>query len=310
MTLYTSLNLTEANELATQFAIGNVHSLKGLSGGSENSNYLLTTEKGKYVLTICEQKTQSEADQLAQLLEHLASNHFPTSKIIRTTGNATTILWKNKPVILKAFIDGTIIQDYPEHLLVLLGRTLAQLHLIEAPTYLPKGINYGIHHFSEMEKYAPNDPFYSWLKEIKTIVEQYIDADLPQCLIHSDVFYSNVIVSEQNDAVTIMDFEEAGYYFRIFDIGMTIVGICGEGKTVNLFKTSHLLKGYQQVVELTTIERNALQTFTVYAAAAMSFWRHKNFNYTNPTPTMKDHYKALKYIADDVKQLPEGSFFE
>ena len=60
MAAYTSLNHAEINELAETFAIGNVHAFKILSGGSENTNYLLSTDTNKYVLTICEQKSEVE----------------------------------------------------------------------------------------------------------------------------------------------------------------------------------------------------------------------------------------------------------
>ena len=94
-----------------------------------------------------------------------------------------------------------------------------------------------------------------------------------------------------------MDFEEATYYYRIYDIGMAIVGLCSENEKINLKKVAALLKGYVQEIDLTEKEQNALQPFTVYAAAAMSFWRHQNFNYTKPTPGMEDHYLELKNIA-------------
>ena len=105
-----------------------------------------------------------------------------------------------------------------------------------------------------------------------------------------------------------MDFEEATHYYRIFDLGMTLVGLCCDGETLNLQKASALLQGYQKEIELQELEKRSLQAFTVYAAAAMTFWRHRNFNHINPNPDMYDHYLGLKVIADSIWKIPADKF--
>jgi len=102
-----------------------------------------------------------------------------------------------------------------------------------------------------------------------------------------------------------MDFEEACYYYRVFDIGMMIVGTCCDDKTINLNKVNSLLEGYQENNILLDIEKKALKAFTVYAATATAFWRHQNFNYVNVSPEMKNHYMEMKLLADGVKNASE-----
>lgn len=123
-------------------------------------------------------------------------------------------------------------------------------------------------------------------------------------------FCDNVIVNEYENALMIMDFEEAANYYRIFDIGMAIIGICRENKIVNLTKASHLLIGYALEIKLLDIEWNALQAFTVYAAAAMTFWRHSHFNYIQPDPKKANHYLGLKVLADYIRALPGDNFLQ
>ena len=73
-------------------------------------------------------------------------------------------------------------------------------------------------------------------------------------------------------------------------------------------KVKALLKGYTKEIKLSALEVEALQTFTVYAGTAMTFWRHLNFNYTEPTPGLFDHYKGLKVITDYIEALPSDYF--
>lgn len=307
---YTELDKDMIGELVRQFNIEEVISFNLLSGGSENTNYRIASEAGTFVLTICEQKSLKETLHLCLLLEHLADNGFSTSTIIRNKDKEAVIFYKDKPVILKSYLEGTIVQDLSPDLMEQIGVQMGQLHRISAPEYLPKKLGYGIEYFGQVAHYAANFSFHQWLLRIEEQMRPYLTDTLPKCLIHSDIFYSNVIVQKDECKVYIMDFEEAAYYYRIFDVGMAIIGLCKEGQQINLEKVYHLLSGYVQEISLTQEEQKALQPCTVYAAAAMSFWRHRNFNYTNPTPGMEDHYLELKNVADFVNDLPQDTFLD
>ena len=308
MSQYSILDLADISEVCRQYSIRIVKSFSVLSGGSENTNYLITTEKGKFVLTICEQKTAQRAEELAYLLEHLAKNGFESSKLIRTSNNALISKWKGKPVMLKVFLEGEIMANLSSDILNVIGKEMGRLHQIEIPAYLPKILNYGIEYFDEVGHYAANSDFELWLNGIKNFIQPFMAEELPKSLIHSDIFFSNIIVSDFGTAAFIMDFEEATNYYRVFDIGMTLVGLCCDGQALNLNKASALLNGYQQEIELDALEKLSLQAFTVYAAAAMTFWRHRNFNHVNPDPAMADHFLGLKEIADFVKEISVTDF--
>lgn len=308
MSQYSVLNLPDLIAICKEYDIQKVKSFSVLSGGSENTNYLISTERGQFVLTICEQKTAQSARELAYLLEHLSENEFETSKIVRTSKNEPISKFKGKPVMLKIFLEGEIIEDLPNHILETIGIEMGRLHQIDAPTYLPKVLNYGIEFFHEVGHYAAGSSFALWLEEIEAYMQPYFSENLPKSLIHSDIFFSNIIISKDGCGARIMDFEEATNYYRIFDIGMTLVGLCCDGEALNLKKARILLKGYQQEIELQEVEKSSLQAFTVYAAAAMTFWRHRNFNHINPNPEMYGHYLGLKDIADSIREIPAAIF--
>ena len=304
----TSLDELEIREILAKFDIHNISSFELLSGGSENTNYLVKTENGKYVLCIFEQKTEKNAKNLAHLLKHLEINNFNTSKLIYTSDSDSVIIWKNKPIIIKAFIEGEIRKDLPPHLLKLIGKELSKLHQINAPEYLPNQLNYGKEQFENIKKYSANSEFDIWLKNILEYISPYLKLNLPKSIIHSDVFWDNVIIGEDDNSATIIDFEESVNYYRLFDIGMTIIGICGEEKVINMEKTKHLLDGYQSEVQLLEVEINSLKAFTIYAGASMTFWRYHNFNYVKPNTKMSNHYMKLKVLVDDIVKQADDCF--
>lgn len=308
MAQYTTLTKKEVETILIPYGVKQITSFKILSGGSENTNYQVQTNSEKLVVTICELKTEKNATELAQLLEHLAHNNYETSTLLRTQDNELLTLWQEKPVMVKSFVEGTIIDNLPNHLITLIGSQLGKLHKIEAPKYLQNHANFGKQEFCNVKKYAANSSFDTWLMDNLEYIQPFISSKLPQGLIHADVFSNNVIVNELEDTVVIMDFEEAVKYYRVYDIGMTIIGICGEGNTINFEKVRALLKGYQKELTLLDIEINALQAFTVYAGSSMTFWRHSHFNFIKPDPDFYDHYKGLQVLTDFIKQQPVDCF--
>lgn len=309
MAVYTTLDQQDLKAILSAYHIGTLKYFKSLSGGSENSNYLLVCDSNRYVLTICEQKSVQEAKHLTDLLNYLKIHLFQTSVVVRTQDEQFTSLWNQKPVILKEYLHGDVISELPDNLLESLGKEMAQLHLIPPPAFLPKNVAYGLDHYHEIEKYAKGSEFHLWLDHIKNLVSKSLSDQLPKSLIHSDVFDNNIIVNSKRSKAVIMDFEEACHYYRIFDLGMMILGLCSADNAINIRKAKLIIKGYASCIDLTNHEKDSLQLFAAYAAASTAFWRHKQFNYVNPNREMADHYLKMKHIADYLLQLPNGLLF-
>ncbi|MDF1575714.1 MAG: phosphotransferase [Bacteroidales bacterium] len=93
MAHYSRLSRKDIEAISADFGLHSISSFKVLSGGWENTNYLVEAGKGRYVLTLCEQKKPEQARDLVFLLEHLERNHFGTSRVKRSL--------KNEPLILR-----------------------------------------------------------------------------------------------------------------------------------------------------------------------------------------------------------------
>ena len=91
---------------------------------------------------------------------------------------------------------------------------------------------------------------------------------------------------------------------------MTIIGICGDEKIINMEKTKFFLDGYQSEIRLQEEELISLKAFTIYAGATMAFWRHQNYNYINPNTKMSNHYMKLKVLVDNIVNQSDDLFLE
>ncbi|MAV42825.1 MAG: hypothetical protein CBD98_000900 [Flavobacteriaceae bacterium TMED238] len=302
------LSNNEILEILKPYSIFIIKNIKILDGGSENTNYKIDSEIGMIVLTISEQKSINETLDLSKLLVYLKNNLFETSEIIFTTENKSISIFKGKPVMVKRFIKGKIMSDLPNHLLEKIGADTATLHKIKPPDFLREIMWCGIERFNEVEEYALNSSFDIWLKNTEIYIDKHITSDLPKAFIHSDIFASNIIVNDKQTKSTIMDFEEASYYYKLFDVAILIVGLCSKDDTIDFLRASLILKGYTAVTKLINAEKQALQPFIVYAAAGVAFWRHKNFNYIAPDQNLKNSYLQMKNLADKVRDIPSSHF--
>jgi len=295
--LYTKLDEKSIQQILQQFDITPVISWCILEGGSENTNHILETAQRKYVLTLCERKTFAEATILVDLLKHLENHQFKTTKVVPNKAAKNISFFENKPIILKEYIVGEIIENHTNDLLKKIGTSIAQLHLIPAPDFLPKVYSCGQEVFSELKD--TKHPFVDWLNEMHSTIQKKLNSALPKALIHGDIFFSNVIIDPQEQPI-IFDFEEACYYYRIYDIGMAIVGLCNQQGKIDWTKVENLVSGYEQITPLLKEEKDALKFYITYAATSMAFWRFRQFNILAPTPSRKDSYLELKNIADDM----------
>ena len=308
MARYTQLQPSDVREIICQYDLTLIDFVP-LDGGASNSSYSLQTNHGGHVLTVFDDKTGEYVTQLAQLLVFLADAKFPTTRLRPLISQQNLPNCDNKPVMVKKFIKGSTYAVLNEKMIGQIGIALAELHQISAPSFLPKKHAYGLEVFATVIGKNVHPQFESWLSQQHHYLIQNIPRDLPLALIHGDCFADNVLF-EGPRLKAIIDFEEACQYYRIFDLGMGIVGLCSQGASVDLDKARALLEGYQQVQLLDECEKVALQLFVEYAAIATAYWRFWKYYIHVPQAEMADAPFEMKRLAQAVKDIPKASFLE
>jgi homoserine kinase type II len=309
MALYARLDMTAVEGLARRFGIEDVTGFSVMDGGSENTNYCVETHSGKYVLTLCDQKSLKHATNLASLLIYLTDHGIRTSRVVVPLEGPIVILHDQNPVMLKRHVDGDITPNLTGSLLVQLGEEMARLHEIPAPSYLPRSFPYGRSYFPEVIDSNLDHAYIDWLSEKNSYLQKRIPQNLPMTLIHGDVFFDNLIV-QGDQLMAIIDFEEACHYYRSFDLGMVIVGACRDRQGICFEKARRFIRGYENNVTLQSVERETLKAFAVYAAVATSFWRFRQYHVRRPEPQFYDRHVEMQTLADIISEYPNSSFTE
>ena len=309
MALYARLDRSAVKGLTRRFGIGDITAFSVMDGGSENTNYCLETNSGKYVLTLCDQKSLKHTTNLASLLVYLTDHGIRTSRVVVPPKGSIVILHDQKPVMLKHYVDGNITANLTGNLLVQLGQEMARLHEIPAPSYLPNSFPYGRSYFPEVIDSNLDHAYIDWLSEKNSYLQKRIPQNLPMTFIHGDIFFDNLIV-QGDQLMAIIDFEEACHYYRSFDLGMVIVGTCRDRQGISFEKARRFIRGYQNDMTLKSVERECLKAFAVYAAVATSFWRFRQYHLRRPEPRLYDKHVEMQTLADTIFKYPESSFTE
>lgn len=307
MALYNCLDRSAVEGLMRRFGICDIKNTSVIDGGHENTSYRVETRSARYVLTICDQQSLNEVTKLANLLIYLADHGFHTSRVVAPPKEPVVILHNEKPVMLKHYIDGDIATDLTGDLVAQLADEMTRLHKISAPSYLPDSFSYGRRYFSEVIDSKLDHAYIEWLTEKRHYLDQRIPLNLPMALIHGDVFLDNMIV-QGDRRIAIIDFEQACHYYRCFDLGMVIVGVCRDRNGIDLEKAKRFIQAYEKEITLQSMERELLKTFAVYAAVATSFWQFRQHHMRRPEPRHFDRHIEMQTLADNIAKYPGSRF--
>ena len=309
MAKYSKLTDKELNLLLEQYDLGLVSQISPIEGGQANSSLKVSTVKGDFTLSICDEKNGEEIQNLTATLENLEEQNFPTTRLVKTKDDRRFIFHNSKPVYIKKFLQGNTIKDLTPHMIRQVGSSMAHLHSLEPLASLSSSFSYGTEAFEVLLNKSINHQYLDWLAEKKSYLELAINPDMPKGFIHGDIFWDNLLF-EDGSLVAILDFEEACHFYKLFDIGMTAVGCCADNGYFNLSLIKELLGSYAEITPFTSSEKSQLNIFVEYAAVAASFWRFRQYNVKHLNPEKADSYKELSSLADQIHTLRSTSLLD
>ena len=309
MAKYSKLTDEELNLLLEQYDLGLALQISPIEGGQANSSLKVSTAKGDFTLSICDEKNGEEIQILTTILGNLEEQNFPTTRLVKTKTGGSFVFHNSKPVYIKKFLQGNTIQELTPKMIRQVGHSMTYLHSLEPLASLRSSFPYGIEAFESLLNKSINHQYLDWLAEKKSYLELAIDPDMPKGFIHGDIFWDNLLF-EEGSLVAILDFEEACHFYKLFDIGMTSVGCCSNKGCFNLSLIKDLVDSYAAISPFTSSEKSQINIFIEYAAVASSFWRFRQYNIKHPNPEKADSYKELSSLADQVHTLGSTSLLD
>ena len=305
MAQYTKLSEDEIQEIAGRYELI-IFSYEPIEQGAGNSNYLLNTNHGKYILTVFEIEP-IRAAHMIKILLLLEKHEYPAPRLIKMANGEVLTKYHEKSVLVKPYITGYVAAELDDEKAKQVGLALAKLHEIPAPDFLPDKHSYLENAYPTFMEQEIDRNYRTWVgQRIRYIIEK-LPSQLPVGLVHGDIFYDNVLFEDENFKA-ILDFEDVSRIYKIYDLGMAVVGICTEGTNIVIKKVRAFLDGYQEVRLLKEIEKDSLQLCIEWAAILTSTWRFWKYNIDMPDADKSEKYMQMVYIAKNASAIPKEEF--
>ncbi|MEZ5843255.1 MAG: homoserine kinase [Hyphomicrobiaceae bacterium] len=265
MAVYTEVSDDELADFIAGYDIGTLVSYKGIAEGVENSNYLVVTTLGQFILTLYEKRVDpAELPFFIGLMGHLAGRGLscPTPLVTRDGQHLRRLA--GRPAAMVTFLEGVWVRHPKPHHCEAVGTALAHLHRAGEgfPIHRPNALGLGGWRplFARFADAA--DDVQRGLRQTIALELDALEAawpqGLPEGVIHADLFPDNVFFL--NDTLSgLIDFYFACNDALAYDIAVSLNAWCFEPDlSFNITKAQAMLAGYQRVRPLSGAERAAL----------------------------------------------------
>ena len=292
MSVYTPVTPDELDAWLTRYALGALVELAPIAAGIENTNYFITTERGRFVLTLYERLPSDELPFYLNLMAHLARSGVEVPAPAPDRTGALFSVLNGRPAGLVARIDGTPVTAPCEADCAEVGSALARLH-VAAQRYRARLTN----------RRGP-----AWWRQAARAVRPFLGDEqnellqgevrfltgfgkgtLPKGAIHGDLFCDNVLFANGRVA-GIIDFGFAATEFFAYHLAIAVNDWCiGDPASGSLdaARTKAMVRAYHAVRPLTDDERT--QWMALLRAAALRFWVSRLFDLYLPRPGELTH---------------------
>src|SRR2546423_14506151 len=107
MAVYTDVSAEDLADFLREYDLGELLSYKGIAEGVENSNFLVHTSRGHYILTLYEKRVAPEdLPFFLALMEHLAAGGLTCPQPVKNRSGALLGFVAGGPAAGGAFLDG------------------------------------------------------------------------------------------------------------------------------------------------------------------------------------------------------------
>jgi homoserine kinase type II len=261
--VYTDVQAEDLAAFLANYDIGELLSYKGIAEGVENSNFLVHTSRGHFILTLYEKRVAAgDLPFFLALMEHLASRGITCPQPVKSrAGNAAGTL-AGRPAAIVTFLDGMWLRRPGPGHCAALGEALAQLHVAGADFSMRRKNALSVDGWRPLYETAQGkgDGLQPGLSDAIAAelahLEKAWPRDLPQGVIHADLFPDNVFFL--GDRLSgLIDFYFACTDTLAYDVAICLNAWCFEpDHSYNVTKGRGLLQAYQRIRPLSPAEWN------------------------------------------------------
>ncbi|MGQ0531904.1 MAG: homoserine kinase [Caulobacteraceae bacterium] len=246
---------------------------EGIAEGVENTNYKLTTARGRFIVTIFEKRVaETDLPFFIGVMKRLAQRRFPAPEPLASRAGGYLTRVKGKPAAIVSFLDGRWPREWGVAHCAAVGDALARMHVAMEGFALERANALSVDGWEALigprlaQAEALQPGLAALIERDMAEVRSAWPRDLPRGAIHADLFPDNALfVGDQLTGV--IDFYFACTDFLAYDLAVCLNAWCFAGeRDYSLERGRALIGAYEVVRPLTDGEREAVPTLARGAA--------------------------------------------
>lgn len=307
MAVYTDVSAEDLGAFLAAYDLGELLSYKGIAEGVENSNFIVHTRRGYFILTLYEKRVAaSDLPFFLALMEHLAARGLTCPQPVKNRAGEAAGTLAGRPAAIVTFLEGMWLRRPNAKNCAAVGEALAKLHVAGGDFAMRRKNALSVEGWRPLydaahgrgDRLQPglNDAIASELR----LLEQAWPRDLPQGVIHADLFPDNVFFL--GDRLSgLIDFYFACTDTLAYDVAICLNAWCFEpDHSYNVTKGRGLLQAYDKVRPLSRPERSALPLLARGAALRFLLTRLVDFIGVPPGALVKpkdplEYFRKLRF---------------
>ncbi|QKV18871.1 homoserine kinase [Oricola thermophila] len=303
MAVYTDITEAELRAFLSDYDVGELQSYRGIAEGVENSNFLVHTTTGQFILTLYEKRVnRDDLPFFLGLMQYLAERGVSCPLPVHRRDGGTLGELAGRPAAMVTFLEGIWLRrPMPVHCAEV-GRGLAEMHLAGEGFGLTRRNSLTLEDWRPLWEKSKDhadalDP--ALRPETEASLER-LEAewprDLPEGVIHADLFPDNVFFL--GDSLSgFIDFYFACNDALVYDLAVCLNAWCFErDHAFNLTKGRALLAAYNATRPLSDAEIAALPILSMGAALRFMLTRLYDWVMT-PEGSLVVKKDPLEYLA-------------
>ena len=317
MAVYTDVGDADLESFLAAYDLGTLLSFKGIAEGVENSNFLLRTESGNFILTLYEKRV-AEADLpfFLGLMEHLAGRGIRCPLPIKGRDGKALRKVAGRPAAIISFLEGIGVRRPKTDQCGAVGQALAEMHLA--------GQSFSLHRSNALSRDGWRPLFEMSRTRADTVepgLAEFIAKELaylegtwptglPEGVIHADLFPDNVFFL-RGKLSGLIDFYFACNDLLAYDLAVCLNAWCFEpDNAFNVTKGRAMIQAYEGIRKLERAEREKLPILA--RGAALRFLLTRLYDWLEVPPgalvTPKDPREYLRKLRFHQRVATAGDY--
>ena len=265
MAVYTEVGDEDLERFIGEYDLGPVLSCKGIAEGVENTNYLIQTARGSFILTLYEKRVAEEdLPFFLGLMEHLAGKAIPCPTPVHGRDGKALRRLCGRPAVIVTFLKGMWPRRIRTRHCTEVGRALAALHVASQDFAMTRRNALSVDSWRPLLEASAQraGEVQAGLTDLLFEELGFLEANwpngLPSGICHADLFPDNVFFV--GDSLSgLIDFYFACNDFFAYDLATCLNAWCFErDRSFNITKARAMLSAYRSVRAFSGAELTAM----------------------------------------------------